>query len=127
MPCHKEKLLVKGVLMLRNVIVILIVLWTCLLMIAGVNMHRQYQLGKQNMRILKDYELKSAVDEVFKAYHDSLDNDIALAEQAKSDIVQSFPLKDQKLNWLLLRLAMVVMTVLTVLTYWLYYRKLTQD
>ncbi|MFO7660491.1 MAG: hypothetical protein R6V77_06230 [Candidatus Cloacimonadaceae bacterium] len=113
--------------MLRTLIIVLIVLWLCLLAIAGVNFQRQYQLGKQNMRILKDYELKSAVDEVFKVFHDSVDKDIALAEQAKTDIDQSFPLKDQKLNWLLLRLAMIVLTVLTVLTYWLYYRKLTKD
>ena len=113
--------------MLRWIILVLIVLWLCLLAISGVNAYRQYQVGKQNMRIIKDYELKSEVDKVFTSFHDSIDKDIALAEQGKEISNKSFPLKDSKLNWLLLRIVMIVLAVSTVIVYWAYYKKLTKD
>lgn len=108
--------------MLRNLILALVLVWIGLLALLGINMHNQHQISKQNMRILKDYELKSAADEVFTSYHDSLDQDITLAEQAKARLDRSFPLKDRKLNWLLLRLAVILMTILTILAFWLFYK-----
>ncbi|GEM_PF-3353433 len=113
--------------MLRNLILVLVIVWIGLLALLGLNMYSQHQVSRQNMRILKDYELKSAADEIFQAYHDSLDQDITLAEQARTEVDISFPLKGQKLNWLLLRVAVILMTILTIVAYWLYYKKMPRD
>jgi len=86
-------------------------------------MYKHLQIGKQNTRIMNDYEDKSKAELIFKEFHDSLDRDIAMAESLKVKLDKSFPLEDKKQNWLMLRIVMIFLTVLTIITYWFYYKK----
>ena len=113
--------------MYKWILVILLILWVCMLVIAGINMYRHYQVYKLDKRILQDYKDMSALDKIFKPVHDSLQKDILICDSIKTMTDKPFPLKDNRQNWLFIRILVVFLTILTILVFWFYYQNKAKE
>jgi hypothetical protein len=109
--------------MFKASVIILLAAWLCLAGFIGINMYRQYQVGKVQMRILNDYKQMSELDNIFKTVQDSLHRDATTLEKQVLQMSRPFPLQNQEQNWLLLKVGVIVLTLLSMLTYWLHYKK----
>jgi hypothetical protein len=113
--------------MMKWILLLLTILWLCLIAVTAVNIYYQFQVTKQQNRILKDYKLISEIPEIFATAQDSLLNDIKLAEQERKRAEKSFPLQDSVKNWLLIRLSVVFLALCTLVVFWLYYRRKNEE
>jgi hypothetical protein len=111
--------------MFRFLTVILIVLWLCVAVIIGINLYRQFEVGKLQTRILQDYKQMSEVPDFFKSVQDSLALDVAAAEKLTGELIKPFPLKSLYWNWLLMRLSVIILTLVSIGAYWYYYKRHT--
>lgn len=109
--------------MIRILVITLTVIWAILIIITAVNMYNHYLISKQNMKVLKIYQVMTSLSPISKTALDSLSMEIAKAESLSVALNKPFPLKDAKQNWLMLRIAIIVMSILTGSLLWLHYRK----
>lgn len=109
------------------IIITLSVLWLGLMAVIGVNVYYQYQVGRQKTRIVEDYRLMSMLDFKFKTFHDSLAQDVAMADSTVKELQNSYVMQNFQRNWLFIRIAALVLTLLTIFFYWFYYRKQAKD
>lgn len=109
--------------LLRGVVLVLMALWLCLAGILGVNMFRQYKVGRLQVKVLHDYQLISQINPFFKAAVDSIHREIRNLDNQTRDLQQTFPFKDSGRNWLFIRLAVITLTLISVFTFWFFYKK----
>ena len=109
--------------MFKTVVIVLIVLWLCLAGILAVNIWRQYQVGRLQMRMLDDYKMMSEVPDFFDRVQDSLYNDAQAAEKTALALSKPFPINDSDRNWLLMRLAVILLALFSIAAFWFYYKK----
>lgn len=111
------------VLSMKPIVIVLIVLWIGLIFITAVNMHNQFLINRQSLRIVKLYQLKAELNPIFRDAQDSLSNEIVKAEQLSKQLVKPFPIKNEKQNWLMLRLTVVFLSVLSGSMLFMHYKK----
>jgi hypothetical protein len=99
-------------------------MWAILLTVLGGNAAKQYSLHKINSRIIKYYQVKSALPLAAKSVSDSLSREITKDLKLKEKFVVHNPLQQKVAGGLELRFYLILISILTIGFYYYFRRRL---